>query len=60
MATETLLDGVEIEAMRSRNVRNISGFGSCGAAAPIGPIASAGGVKEQEHALDNGHYFPGG
>jgi hypothetical protein len=50
MATETLRDGVGIEAMKSRNMSNISGFGTRGAAAAIGPPAAAGDIKEQEHA----------
>lgn len=50
MATKTLLDGLEIEAMKSMDVSNVSGFGSPGAAAAIGPAAAAGDIKEQEHA----------
>jgi hypothetical protein len=50
LAIETLLDGVAIEAMKSRNMSNISGFCSLGAAAAIGTTATAGDIKEQWHA----------
>jgi hypothetical protein len=48
MATETLFDGVEVEAMGSTIMSMISVFGSRGAAAAVGgPAAAAGHIKEQ-------------
>jgi hypothetical protein len=49
MATETLFDGVEVEAMGSTNMSIISVFGSRGAAAAAGGLAAAAGhiIKEQ-------------
>jgi hypothetical protein len=49
MATETLFDGVEVEAMGSTNMSIISVFGSPGAAATVGGPAAAAGhiIKEQ-------------
>jgi hypothetical protein len=49
MATETLFDGVEVEAMGSTNMSIISVFGSRGAAAAVGGLAAAAGhiIKEQ-------------
>lgn len=48
MATETLFDSVEVEAMGRTNMSFISVFGSRGAAAAAGgPAAVAGHIKEQ-------------
>jgi hypothetical protein len=49
MATETLFDGVDVEAMGSTNMSIISVIGSSGAAAAVGGLAAAAGhiIKEQ-------------
>lgn len=49
MATETLLEGVEVEAMGSTNMSIISVIGSRGMAAAVGVLAAAAGhiVEEQ-------------
>jgi hypothetical protein len=49
MATETLFDGMEVEAMGSTNRSIISVFGSRGAAAAVGgPAAAAGHVSKEQ------------